>query len=132
MKMSQMRKRPKLTKQILERYIEFYLNNPPSELDHYELMYFESQYSGIMKNLTRDFTEEQFVNFYQNPFKIINVTYGIFGLTRKLNYILFQFNTARISFLQERGLNPKFPVIDCFDNKNHLENFGSFKVIKKK
>jgi hypothetical protein len=132
MKMSQMRKLPKLTKQILERYIEFYLNNPPSELDHYELMYFESQYSGIMKNLTRDFTEEQFVNFYQNPFQFINITYGIFGLTRKLNYILFQFNTARISFLQERGLNPKFPVIDFFDNKNHLENFGSFKVIKKK
>jgi len=66
MKMSQMRKRPKLKKQIFDRYIEFYLNNPPSDLDDYELMYFESQYSGIMKNLTRDFTEEQFVNFYQN------------------------------------------------------------------
>jgi hypothetical protein len=96
MKMSQMRKRPKLKKQIFDRYIEFYLNNPPSDLDDYELMYFESQYSGIMKNLTRDFTEEQFVNFYQNPMGNIDIIYNWFGLTRKLNYILFQFNTDRI------------------------------------
>jgi len=69
-------------------------------------MYFESQYSGIMKNLTRDFTEEQFVNFYQNLMGYINSIYGMFGLTIKLNYILFKYNTARISFLQQHELNP--------------------------
>ena len=69
-------------------------------------MYFESQYSGIMKNLTRDFTEEQFVNFYQNPMGYINSIYGMFGLTIKLNYILFKYNTARISFLQQHELKP--------------------------
>ena len=69
-------------------------------------MYFESQYSGIMKNLTRDFTEEQFVNFYQNLMGYINSIYGMFGLTIKLNYILFKYNTARISFLQQHELYP--------------------------
>lgn len=126
------KKYPKINKEIFERFIEFYLHNSPTNLDEYELMYFESQYTGIMKNITRDFTREQLVNFYYNPMDFINMTYGIFGLTRKLNYLLFQYNTARISFLQERGINPKFPVIHCFDNKNHLENFGSFKVIKDK
>jgi len=126
------KKYPKINKEIFERFIEFYLHNSPTNSDEYELMYFESQYTGIMKNLTKDFTKEQFVNFYQNPMDFINMTYGIFGLTRKLNYLLFQYNTARISFLQERGINPKFPVIDCLNTKNHLENFGSFKVVKKK
>jgi len=126
------KKYPRLTEQIYERYIEKYLLNAPKNLDEYEVLYYESQYTGVMKNLTRDFTDDQLVRFYQFPKGFINVIYNTFGLTRKTNFILFQYNTARISFLQERGLNPKFPVIDCFDNKNHLENFGSFKVIKKK
>jgi len=126
------KKYPKINKEIFETYIEKYLFNPPSKMDEIEVEYYQSQFLGIMKNITRDFTKEQFVNFYYNPMDFINMTYGIFGLTRKLNYLLFQYNTARISFLQERGINPKFPVIHCFDNKNHLENFGSFKVIKDK
>jgi len=127
-----MRKQPKLKNQIFERYIEFYLHNSPTNLDEYELMYFESQYTGIMKNLTKDFTKEQFVNFYQNPMDFINLIYNMFGLTRKTNFILFQYNTARISFLQERGLNPKFPINDFFKPHIYDDKFWSFKVIKKK
>jgi hypothetical protein len=120
-----------LTKQIFERYIEFYLNNPPSDLDDYELMYFESQYSGIMKNLTRDFTEEQFVDFYQNTMGYINLMYGMFGLTRKLHYIVFKYNTARISFLQQHGLNPHFKINVIFKPAIFQDDFWSFKVTKK-
>jgi hypothetical protein len=130
MKISQMRKRPKLTKDIFENYILEYLNNPPTNLDEYELMYFESQLTGIMKNLTRNFTEEQFVSFYQNPMGDIKLMYGMFGLTKKLNYILFQFNMARISFLQQRGLNPKFEINDFFQPHIFQDDFWSFKVTK--
>jgi hypothetical protein len=119
MKMSQMRKLPKLTKHIFENYILEYLNNPPANLDDYKLMYFESQFSGIMKNLTRDFTEEQFVKFYDNPMDFINIMYNMFGLTRKLNYILFRFNTARISYLQQHGLNPRFEINDYFRKEKY-------------
>lgn len=126
-----MRKLPKLTKHIFENYILEYLNNPPANLDDYKLMYFESQFSGIMKNLTRDFTEEQFVKFYDNPMDFINIMYNMFGLTRKLNYILFRFNTARISYLQQHGLNPRFEINDYFEKKNIPEKFFRFKVIKR-
>jgi hypothetical protein len=124
------KKHPRLTEQIYESYIEKYLLNPPPKMDQMEVMYFEAQFAGIMKNLTRDFTEEQFVNFYQNPLQFINITYGMFGLTRKLNYILFQFNTARISFLQQRGINPKFEINDFFQPHIFQDDFWSFKVTK--
>lgn len=61
------KKYPRLTEQIYERYIEKYFLNPPPKMDQMEVMYYQSQFLGIMKNLTRNFTEEQFVNFYQNP-----------------------------------------------------------------
>jgi hypothetical protein len=126
-----MRKFPNLTQEIFERYIGEYLNKMTTDLDEYELMYFESQYSGIMKNLTRDFTEEQLVRFYQNPMDFIDIMYYMFGLTRKLNYILFRFNSARISYLQQHGLNPRFEINDYFEKKNIPEKFFRFKVIKK-
>ena len=126
-----MRKFPNLTQEIFERYIGEYLNKMTTDLDEYELMYFESQYSGIMKNLTRDFTEEQLVRFYQNPMDFIDIMYNMFGLTRKLNYILFRFNSARISYLQQHGLNPRFEMNNYFEKKNIPEKFFRFKVIKK-
>jgi hypothetical protein len=126
-----MRKFPNLTQEIFERYIREYLNKMTTDLDEYELMYFESQYSGIMKNLTRDFTEEQLVRFYQNPMDFIDIIYNMFGLTRKLNYILFRFNSARISYLQQNGLNPRFEMYDYFEKKNIPEKFFRFKVINK-
>ena len=122
---------PRLTEQIYERYIEKYLLNPPPKMDQMEVMYFESQFAGIMKNLTRNFTEEQFVNFYQNPMGNIDIIYNWFGLTRKLNYILFRFNTVRISFLQQRGINPKFEINDFFQPHIFQDDFWSFRVIKK-
>lgn len=126
-----MRKYPKINKEIYERYIEKYLLNVPKNLDEYEILYFESQYTGIMKNLNIDFTEEQLVRFYQNPIDFIDIMYNMFGLTRKLNYILFRFNSARISYLQQNGLNPRFEMNDYFEKKNIPEKFFRFKVIKK-
>jgi hypothetical protein len=126
-----MRKYPNLTQEIFERYLGEYLNKMTPDLDEYELMYFESQYSGIMKNLTRNFIKEQFVSFYLNPMDFIDIMYNMFGLTRKLNYILFRFNSARISYLQQHGLNPRFEMNDYFEKKNIPEKFFRFKVIKK-
>ena len=126
-----MRKYPNLTQEIFERYLGEYLNKMTPDLDEYELMYFESQYSGIMKNLTRNFIKEQFVSFYLNPMDFIDIMYNMFGLTRKLNYILFRFNSARISYLQQHGLNPRFERNDYFEKKNIPEKFFRFKVIKK-
>lgn len=126
------KKYPRLTEQIYERYIEKYLFNPPSKMDEIEVEYYQSQFLGIMKNLTRDFTEEQLVRFYQTPINFINLIYNTFGLSRKTNFILFQYNTARISFLQQRGLNPKFPTNDFFKPHIFDDKFWSFKVTKDK
>jgi len=114
-----MRKYPNLTQEIFERYLGEYLNKMTPDLDEYELMYFESQYSGIMKNLTRNFIKEQFVSFYLNPMDFIDIMYNMFGLTRKLNYILFRFNSARISYLQQHGLNPRFEINDYFRKEKY-------------
>jgi hypothetical protein len=127
-----MRKYPKITKEIFENYILEYITNGPRNMDHLELLYYTSQYSNIVNNITKDFTEEDYLNFYQNPCVFISIMSDMFHLSRKTNFILHQYSIDRVMFLQKNGLDPKFPVIHCFDNKNHLENFGSFKVIKKK
>ena len=126
------KKHPKLTEEIFRRYIEKYLLNPPPKMDEIEVEYYQSQFLGIMKNLTRYYTNEQLVRFYQFPMDFINLTYAMFGLTRKLNYLLFKFNTSRISFLQQRGLNPKFEVNDFFKPHIFDDKFWTFRVIKKK
>lgn len=104
------KKHPKLTKEIFERYIEKYLFNPPSKMDEIEVEYYQSQFLGIMKNLTKDFTEEQLVRFYQTPIGFINLIYNTFGLTRKTNFILrktVEIKKSPFSFLVLKKIQEK-------------------------
>jgi len=127
-----MRKRPKITKEIFENYILEYITNGPRNTDEYEILYFTNQYSNIVNNITKDFTEEEYLYFYQTPCMFILIIFDMFHLSRKTNFILHQYSINRVRFLQKNGLDPKFPVIHCFDKKNYLENFGSIKVVKNK
>ncbi len=126
-----MRKYPRLTTEILLRYLSEYLNTAPSKMDDLEILYLNRQYSNIVDNLTRNFTEEEFIQFYQYPFSFISLMYSIFHLSRKLNFILYQYSVDRVRFLQRHGLEPKLELNDHLERKNNLEKFGSFRVIKK-
>jgi hypothetical protein len=127
-----MRKYPRINKEIFERYILEYITNGPRNMDHIELLYYASQYSNLVNNITKDFTEEEYLNFYQTPSIFILIIFDMFHLSRKTNFILHQYSIDRVMFLQKLGLDPKFPINDFF--KSHLfdDKFWSFKVRKDK